>query len=417
MNEIDLFNKDKIMEEANECLNCPAKPCENIGCPMKTRIPDFIGLIKEDKIEEAYYLLKENNMFSFICSKICPQEEQCEGNCIRNKIGTPTKIGLLEEYVNVKAKELGLKEPAVKIEDNKDKKVAIIGSGPAGLECALELRKKGIIVDVFEKDSNVGGLLEYEIPDFRLDKSLIRKIIDDLKDLGINFHTNKTLGKDFHIESLKEEYDAIFIGIGAEKSNNYDLGSMNKVYNSSEFLRAYYSKEYIDNLGDTIIIGGGNVAMDCSRAALKMGATSSTICYRRDEAHMPAREKELKEALENGVKKEFLTRVISKENDKVTCIRTQIIDGKAKDVEGKLFEIKADSVIFAIGLKPNNKLLEEENLKLTENGMLFVDENNMTSIQGVFAGGDVIETKATVCRALASGKIAAENIIKYLEGE
>ena len=410
-----LKNKETILEEAEYCLNCEGRPCEKFGCPMNTKIPHFISLIKEDKLKEAYYLLKENNMFSYICSLICPQEEQCEGKCVRGITGDPTKIGLLEEYVNVRAKQEKIPEPEIKIEDEKKEKIAIIGSGPAGLECALELRKSGYKVDVFEKESKLGGILETEIPDFRLDKSLIREIIKTLKNLGISFYTNKELGKNFTAESLRSEYDAVFIGIGAEISNKYDLGYDKKIYDSNLFLKAYYKNDFIDNLGDFVVIGGGNVAMDCSRTALKMGAKSSTICYRRNEEYMPARKQELEDALSDGVKKEFLTRVISFDGKKLRCIRTQIENGKAKDVEGQEFDFKADTVVFAIGLKPNNQLLTGEKFNLTDNGMLSVDEEYMTNIDGVFAGGDVIESKATVCRALASGKNAAHYIKNYIE--
>ncbi len=415
-NKKELFNDKKyIIEEAGKCLNCAGKPCEKFGCPMNTKIPSFINLIKEEKIEEAYYLLNENNMFSHICSIICPQEEQCEGKCVRGINGEPNKIGLLEEYVNYCAKEMGLKPPKIVLEEDRKERVAIVGSGPSGLECALELRKKGYQVDVYEKEAKIGGLLEYEIPDFRLDKKYLHDIVKRLKEIGINFYTKKELGKNIFIEALRNEYDAVFVGIGAENSNMYDLGTDINVYDSSTFLRSYYNKDFIENLGKVIVIGGGNVAMDCSRAALKMGADTSTICYRRNEEYMPARKIELEEALDEGVKKEFLTRVISFDNKKAKCIRTEIVNGKAQDVSGTEFTIEADTVVFAIGLKPNSKLLQNEKFNLKENGMLSTDEEFMTNIDGVFAGGDVIETKATVCRALASGKNAAHYIINYIE--
>lgn len=419
--KIELFdNYNKILKKAEYCLRCPTKPCETEGCPMHTPIPVFIELIKNKKNEEAYKLLRENNIFSHICSIICPQELQCEGKCIRGIKQSATEIGLLEEYVNYMAEMNNLKLPEVYLEKTNGKKVAIIGSGPASLECAFELIKNGFAIDVFEKEKKLGGILEYQIPNFRLNKKYIREIIEYLKNIGINFFTNKELGKDIHIHSLKEKYDAIFLGIGAEIPSKYDLGNYENIYNPDEFLKSYYNNKFPQNLGDTIIIGGGNVAMDCARVALKMGATTSTICYRRNENYMPARKKELLDAISEGVNKQFLTRVISAEGknkkiEKINCIKTEIIDGKAKDVENTEFELNANSIVFAIGLKPNQKLLDLESIKTNEWGMVETNEKGMTIIDGVFAGGDLTQNKATVCRAIASGKKAACSIIDYLK--
>ena len=416
----ELFdNYNKILKKAEYCLNCHTRPCEKQGCPMNTKIPNFIELIKVNKIKDAYNVLRSNNIFSHICSIICPQEDQCEGKCVRGIKNSPTEIGLLEEYVNYIAEKEKYDIPELEKKKENGYKVAIIGSGPAGLECAYELKKSGCQVDIFEKEEKNGGILEYGIPDFRLNKKYIEEIIEYLKDIGISFYNNKEFGIEIHIEDLKKKYDAIFLGIGAEVSSKYDLGDFSKIYDSNEFLRAYYSNNYLDKLGKVIVIGGGNVAMDCSRVALKMGATSSTICYRRDEKHMPARKEELYSAIADGVKKQFLTRVISANGEnkieKLHCIKTKIIDGKASDIENSDFEIEADSVVFAIGLKPNKKILSNEKLKVTDWGILEVDKNNMTSIEGVFAGGDLIESKATVCRALASGRKAALDILNYLK--
>lgn len=419
--KIDLFNNyNKILKKAEYCLRCPTKPCETEGCPMHTPIPVFIELIKNNKIEEAYKLLRKNNIFSQICSIICPQEEQCEGKCVRGIKQNSTEIGLLEEYVNYIAETNNIKLPNVNIEKSNGKKIAIIGSGPASLECALELKKNGFEIDVFEKEEKIGGILEYQIPNFRLDKKYLREIINYLKNIGINFYTNKELGKEIHIKSLKEKYNAIFLGIGAEIPSKYELGDFTNIYNPDDFLKAYYNSSFPENLGDTIVIGGGNVAMDCARVALKMGATTSTICYRRNEEYMPARKKELLDAISEGVKKQFLTRVISAEGENknietVNCIKTEIIDGKAKDIENTHFKLKANSIVFAIGLKPNYKLLELESIKTNDWGFVEVDEKGMTNIKGVFAGGDLTQNKATVCRAVASGKNVAKSIIDFLK--
>lgn len=412
-------NIEEIKQKANWCLQCKTKPCMEKGCPIHTNIPEFISKIKEEKFKEAYDILQENNIFSHICGTICPQEEQCEGSCIRGIKQVPTSIGKLEKFVNEWAKENEY-EFVYQVGEEKDKKVAIIGSGPAGLECAYELRKQGYQVTIFEKDEDFGGILRYGIPDFRLSKDIIKKIIDKLKKMEIIFKNNTCLGKDITIEDLKNEFDAIFLGIGAEKSSTYDLGDFESIYDSDTFLRAYNNKKYLDNLGDVVVIGGGNVAMDSARAAIRMNAKSVSILYRRDKDHMPARSIELEEAIEDGVKPVFLTRVIKgigtgKKLEKLECIKTEIIDHKAIDIVNSEFEYKADSVVFAIGLKPNKELLQKQNIELNEYGLIKVDGNCRTSIEKVYAGGDSVESKSTVCRAISSARTAAKAIIFDLE--
>lgn len=409
---------ETIKEMANYCLGCKAKPCSN-GCPMKTNIPEFISKIKNEEFEEAYKILKANNIFSHICSIICPQEEQCEGSCIRGIKQKPTQIGKLERFINDWAQENNIKIEE-KITEEKKEKIAVIGSGPAGIECAYELRKNGYQVTVFEKEKQLGGILNYGIPDFRLEKKYIYDIIQMLKDIGVKFETEKEFGNNLHIKELQQEFDAIFLGIGAEIPSKYDLGDFKNIYDSDYFLKAYNSKKFIQNLGDVVVIGGGNVAMDSSRAALKMGATTSSILYRRDIEHMPARKIELEEAVKDGVNPVFTTRVIKAEGknkkiESVKCIKTKVIDGKAIDMPNTEFNYKADTVVFAIGLKPNKEVLEKEGLAYNEKGLIEIDENGQTNISKVFAGGDLSETKSTVCRALASSKKAAKSIIQMLE--
>ncbi len=411
-------NIEEIRKKAEYCLNCKNKPCTN-GCPINTKIPEFISKIKDENIEEAYKILKKNNIFSYICSTICPQEQQCEGSCIRGIKQKPTQIGKLEKFVNEWAINNNIKIDKIIPKDRKEK-VAVIGSGPAGLECAYELRKHGIQVTVFEKEEILGGILKYGIPDFRLEKKYIEEIIDDLKEMGVKFETKKLLGNQLHISELKKKFDAIFLGIGAEVSSKYNLGEFENIFDSDYFLKAYNNNKFIKNLGDVVVIGGGNVAMDCSRVALKMGATSSSILYRRDEEHMPAREIELEDALKDGVKKVFTTRVIEAKGkerkiESVKCIKTEVIDGKAQDIQNSEFEYKANTVVFAIGLKPNQEILQKENLKYNDKGLIEVDEKCQTSIEKVYAGGDLSETKSTVCRAIASSKKAAMSIIEMIE--
>ena len=411
-------NLDDIKEMAHKCLNCKAKPCSESGCPMETNIPEFILNIKEEKFEEAYKILNYNNIFSYVCSLVCPQEDQCESACVLKKAKGSTQIGKLEKFVNEIAIEKDYKLEQI-VHNKSNQKVAIIGSGPAGLECAYELAKNGVNVTIYEKENECGGLLQYGIPDFRLSKDIVNKVIDILKDLGINFINNTELGKDISIKKLKEKYDSIFIAIGAQKSTVYSLTNdemVDKIYKSDYFLKQYRNKEYIKNLGNVVVIGGGNVAMDCARCAIRMGAKSVSILYRRDKENMPAREIELQEAIADGVKIEFQTRVISANIknhniESLNCIKTEIIDRKAVDIEGSNFEYKADSVVFAIGLKPDNKLLENENIELDEYGLIKINDKLETNIENVYAGGDTIESKSTVCRALATGKKAAKEIL------
>ena len=402
-----------IKEKAKYCLNCKLKPCSK-GCPMNTNIPEFIEKIKEENFEEAYYILKENNIFSHICSIICPQEDQCEGSCVRGIKSTPTSIGKLEQFVNEWAIENKLQNKKIEIKQERNEKIAVIGSGPAGIECAYELRKNGYQVTIFEKENDFGGILTYGIPDFRLSKKHVNEIIEMLQKLGVKFELGKELGKNLHIEDLKKEYDAIFLGIGAEVPSKYDLGDFEQIYDSDYFLKMYNNNKKIENLGNVVVIGGGNVAMDCSRAAVRMGAESVSILYRRDAENMPARKIELEEAIEDGVKPVFTTRVIKAEGknrkiEKLQCIKTQVIDGKAIDLPDGEFEYKADTVIFAIGLKPN-----KDKLEYNERGLISINDKCETNIEKVYAGGDLSEAKSTVCRALGSSRKAAQAIMERL---
>ena len=411
----------EILNYANDCLNCKVKPCSMKGCPIKTNIPEFINMVKEEKFEEAYKILQENNLSSYICSLVCPQEEQCEGSCVRGIKEVPVHIGNLEKAVNEWAIQNNF-EYKIEQKESNGKKVAIVGAGPAGLACAIELLKEGFTVDIYEKDELPGGILIYGIPDFRLSKSIVEDLINKIKLLGATFITKKELGKDFSIDELTQKYNATFIGIGATKSTTYALSEndIKGVYNSDEFLKAYNEKRFICNLGKVVVIGGGNVAMDSARAAIKMGAEEVKILYRRDRVHMPARECELDDAIQDGVKFKELVRVISADTEEgkiknVNCIETEIIDGKAVDKNGaENYKEEANTVIFAIGLKPDKNLLQTQGIELDDWGYVKVDEDGKTNLDNVYAGGDNTESKATVCRALAAGKKAAFGIIKNI---
>ncbi len=409
---------EEIKELAKWCLNCKAKPCSKTGCPMNTEIPEFIEKIKADEYEAAYKILMDNNIFSYVCSLVCPQEEQCEGSCIRGIKQTPTKIGELEKFIHEWAQENKIEYQLSQMPKS-GKKVAIIGSGPAGIECAIELLKNGYDVTIFEKDEMPGGILWYGIPDFRLPKEIVETIIQRLKTMGATIKTGMELGKDIFLSSLKQEYDAVFLAIGAMTSMMYSLHDtkLENVYASDVFLKAYNEKQFLKNLGKVVVIGGGNVAMDAARTAIRMGAKEVQILYRRDETHMPARKIELEEAIEDGVKFIPLTRVISANVEKekivsVNCIKTEIIEGKAVDIANTEFRVEANTVVFAIGLKPEKSLLEKEGIQLNDWGMIEIDENGMTNLENVFAGGDATESKSTVCRALAAGKRAAKGIME-----
>ena len=412
----------EVLTLANDCLNCKVKPCSMKGCPIKTNIPEFINMVKEENYEDAYKILQENNLFSYICSLVCPQEEQCEGSCVKSVKANPVHIGNLEKAVNQWAIKNNYEYKIEKKESN-GKKVAIVGAGPAGLACSIELLKEGFSVDIYEKDKLPGGILVYGIPDFRLAKSIVEDLINKIKNLGANFITEKELGKDILLEEVSKEYDAVFLGIGATKSTTYSLSEdeINGVYKSDEFLKAYNENQFINNLGKVVVIGGGNVAMDSARAAVKMGAEDVKILYRRDRKHMPAREVELDDAIKDGVKFKELVRVISADTENgniknVNCIETEIIDGKAvdkQDVEN--YKEEANTVVFAIGLKPDKNLLQNQGVELDDWGYVKIDENGKTNLENVYAGGDNTESKATVCRALAAGKKAAQGIIKNIK--
>lgn len=458
---------NEINKMAEYCLNCKTKPCSK-GCPLHTNIPEFIQKIKEKNYKEAYNILHENNCFSYICSLVCPQEDQCEGSCVRGIKGEPTQIGKLEEFINKWASDNNfvydyknngnhnknidsaannilkiMSDMNTENGENK-KKVAIIGGGPSGLFCAFELLRNGLGVTIYEKEKEAGGVLRYGIPEFRLDKTKVDIVIKLIKNLGCKFKFEAELGKNITIEELNNEFDAIYVAIGAEVPQVYSLTENDEkvkgTFMPDVFLKAYNENRTIENLGDVCVIGGGNVAIDCARCAIKMNAKSVSILYRRDEENMPATYSEIKDAIDDGVKIMYKTRVIGAETETIAeakenteaelpnekanfktkrisslkCIKTQIVDKKAIDIENSEFDYKADTVIFAIGLKPNNELLINQNLKLNDWGLLEIDECCKTNIPKVFAGGDVSESKSTVCRALAAGRKAANNIIKEL---
>ena len=342
------------------------------------------------------------------------------GHCVKGIKGEPVKVSKLEKYVNLWARENNVKY-INNIEKTNNIKVAVIGSGPAGIECSTELAKQGFKVTIFEKEEEIGGLLTYGIPGFRLPRNITENLTSRIKSLGIEIKTGIEFGKDLSLIELKQQgYKAVFIGIGADIPSTYNLSNeeCNKVYKSNYILKEYNAKRIVKDLGKVIVIGGGNVATDSARAAIRMGAKSSTIVYRRDNSKMPARQIELEEALADGVQIIYNTKVISADIDNgnikiVKCIKTDSNGDKIVDIENSEFYLEADSIIFAIGLKPDKNLIENEGLELNEKGLIKIDEDCMTNLEGVFAGGDVAQNKATVCMAIKAGKNAAKNIAKY----
>lgn len=414
------MNLEETKAFADLCLNCKNPMCRK-GCPIETRIPEFISKIKNKQLEEAYKILQDNNIMSEICSIICPSENQCMGKCIKGIKGEPIRINDLENFVNKWAEENNI-DYKIKTKKTQNIKIAIIGSGPAGLACATELLKEGIDVTIFEKEQALGGLLEYGIPDFRLPKRIVRKAIEKLKHAGLKIKLGKEFGKDFTIEQLKQEgFKKIFLAIGAGKSNVYSLSEEenDKIYKSDNFLKNYSMQKKFPKLDNIIVIGGGNVAIDSARVAKKIGAKKVTILYRRNRELMPARNIEIEDALNDGVEIDYLTRVISadiKDNKikEVKCIKTKIENEKAIDILNSEFTVKADAIIFAIGLVPDSELLKQNGIIL-ENKLVKVNEKYETNIKDVYAGGDLVETKSTVCRAIATGKKVAKNILENIK--
>lgn len=413
----DLEELDNVLEEANKCLNCKNAMCR-IGCPISSNIPDFIKSIKEKDLKKAYEILQENNIMSHICSIVCPVEKQCVGNCIKGIKGDAIKINELEKFVNDWAISNNIKYDQ-EIKKITNKKVAIIGSGPAGIACAVELKKAGTDVTIYEKEKKCGGILEYGIPNFRLPKNIVQILMEKIKRLGIKVETETEFGKDLSIKDLKEKgFNNIFLAVGNQVQNNYPLTNdkIVNIYNSDEFLKKYNSNEKIENLGIVVVIGGGNVAFDSARVAKRLDAKEVYILYRRTKELMPGCKSELNDTLEDGVKIIFQTKVIrAKTNNnkltKIECIKTEIVDNKAIDLEGSNYFMDANTIIFAIGSKIDEDLFNKLNIK-TKNGLVCINEKYMTSITGIYAGGDLVEEKSSVCRAISTGKKVAQEIIK-----
>lgn len=412
-----------IKEIRNYCLNCINKPCSNKGCPLNNNIPDFIH---EENIEKAYNILSQTTVLPAICGAICPHKKQCEGSCIRGIKGESVEIGKIEKFIGKKSIEKGFKIPTDIDKNLSKKKVAIIGGGPAGLTCAAFLARKGIKVTIYEKHTKLGGILSYGIPDFRLDTNVVKDTIQKILDLGITVKLNKKLGKDIFIKDLQKKYDAIFIGIGANISNKMGIEGedLNGVMGGCNLLE---SKKHPNYEGKKVaVIGGGNVAMDVARTIKRLDAKEVTIIYRRSKDEMPADIKEIEDAKKDGVNFLYLTNIVKIfEKDvkgkvgEIECIKTKLIkkEGDTRlspvNVENSNFKMNMDYVVMATGSKPDDKVIMDFNKN--KRGYIDVNSKMETSIDKVFAGGDIVGEKATVAYAARSGRNAAENIINFLK--
>ena len=419
-------------DEADRCLNCKNAPCMS-GCPVGVHIPDFIANVKQGNIQGAYRVLKNDNNLAAICGRVCPQENQCEKHCVRkDKLGGSVAIGNLERYVADQAIANGYDErpQIIKI----GKRVAVVGSGPASLSCAADLARCGVDVTMYEALHEAGGVLVYGIPEFRLPKALVKKEIDKVRALGVDIETNLVVGKTIFIEELLFEYDAVFIGTGAGVPMLLKVKgeNLNGVYSANEYLTRInlmkaYKKDAITPVKrgkNVVVVGAGNVAMDSARTALRMGANVKLV-YRRGREEMPARKEEINHAEEEGV--EFLllanpVEIIGDEQGNVKavkCIEMQLGEPDASGrrspipVEGSEFTVDCDEVIVALGTTPNPIIKRSmPSLETTKKGTIVTDENGLTNIPRLYAGGDAMTGAATVILAMGAGKRSAQAILK-----
>lgn len=434
------YNAEEAMEEASRCINCKNAKCMQ-GCPVSINIPAFVHEVKEGNFEKAYQIISESSALPAICGRVCPQESQCEGKCIRGIKGEAVSIGKLERFVADWARKNGIR-PAAPAEKN-GKKVAVIGSGPSGLTCAGDLAKLGYDVTIFEALHEAGGVLVYGIPEFRLPKlDVVAKEVENVKALGVKIETNVIIGRSITIDELMEEegFEAVFIGSGAGLPMFMGIpGETAKgVFSANEYLtRNNLMKAFLEDYDTPIVhgrkvavVGGGNVAMDAARTALRLGAEVH-IVYRRSEAELPARAEEVHHAKEEGIIFDLLTNpteILVDENDAVAgmkCIRMELgepdASGRRRPVEipGSEFVLDVDTVIMSLGTSPN-PLISSTTIGLDVNKRKCIiadEETGKTSKDGVYAGGDAVTGAATVILAMGAGKAAAKGIHEFLSNK
>jgi glutamate synthase (NADPH/NADH) small chain len=436
--EVNLgYTAQDALEESRRCLQCKTRPCME-GCPVGVDIPDFIHAIAAERPGDAVRILKEKNALPAVCGRVCPQEEQCEKRCVLGKKGSPVGIGYLERYAADWEKANAAAPAASPAAARSDSRVAVVGSGPAGLTCAGELARTGCAVTVFESLHEPGGVLRYGIPEFRLPKSILDYELDNLKRMGVSIVTNVLVGRTRSIDELfTEGYDAVFLGVGAglPKFMRVPGENLNNVYSANEFLvrvnlmNGYRFPEHDTPVPDgkrVAVIGGGNTAMDAARTALRLGAEEVTLVYRRSREEMPARAEEVHHAEEEGIRFAFLTNPVSYTGDErgfvreMECQKMELGEPdetgrrKSRPVPGSNYRMPVDLVIVAIGLSPNPLLPSlTRGLQTHPWGELQIDDDFMTTRRGVFAGGDIVGGE-TVIQAMGMGKKAAHAIVKYL---
>ncbi len=432
------YTEEQAVAEAERCLQCGDPPCAQ-GCPVGVDISTFVKLVKERKFDEAIKKVKERNSLPAICGRVCPQEEQCQANCTLGKVGDPVSVGRLERFVADWEREWGYKIP--QMSGSTGNRVAIVGAGPAGLTAAADLAKLGHEVVVFEALHKPGGVLTYGIPEFRLPKEIVEAEARYVEKLGVTMRMNALIGRLHTIGELLQQFDAVFIGTGAGLPRFMRIPGENLcgVYSANEFLiRVNLMKAYDFPTSDTpifvgekvAVIGGGNVAMDSARCALRLGAKEVKIVYRRSRREMPARAEEVENAEEEGIVFGFLTnptRFIGNERSWVKameCVRMRLGEpdssGRRRPIriEGSEFTMDVDTVVVAIGRTPNPIIQRTtEGLQVTKWGTIVTDENGITIIEGVYAGGDIVTGEATVISAMGAGKKAAKAIHQYLVKE
>lgn len=432
------YTEEMAIEEAKRCLNCKNPLCRQ-GCPVSVRIPEFIAKVAEGNFDEAYEIITSTNLLPAVCGRVCPQEKQCEGKCIRGIKAESVGIGALERFVadyHRKHKTTSTIAPA-----SNGHKVAVVGSGPSGLTCAGSLAKLGYDVTIFEAFHKAGGVLVYGIPEFRLPKAIVQEEIDNLKDLGVKIVTNAIVGRSFSIDELFEEgYESVFIGSGAGLPQFMNIPGENLlgVYSANEYLtRINLMKAYLNEYDTPIkraknvaVVGGGNVAMDAARSAKRMGAENVYVIYRRSMDELPARREEVHHAIDEGIEFMLLnnpTQILSDENGHVRaieCVQMELgepdASGRRRPIEkkGSEFAIDVDAVIISIGTIPNPLIKSTtEGLETTPKGCIVANEVGQTSREGVFAGGDAVTGAATVILAMEAGKKAAVAIDEYIKSK
>lgn len=431
------YDENTAIEEAKRCLNCKHRPCVS-GCPVNIAIPDFIALVAEGKFEEAYQVINNTSALPAVCGRVCPQEKQCESKCVRGIKGESVGIGRLERFVADYHNSHSEIKPQ-EIEKN-GKSVAIIGSGPSSLTCAGDLAKMGYKVTIFEALHVAGGVLVYGIPEFRLPKSIVAREVEGLKALGVDIETNVVIGKSISIDDILERYDAVFIGSGAglPRFMGIEGENLKGVYSANEFLtRINLMKAYEENSRTPVqhgkrvaVVGGGNVAMDAARCAMRLGAEHVYVIYRRSMDEIPARAEEVEHAQEEQIEFRTLTnpvRILGDDDKNVCgieCIDMELGEpdesGRRRPVavKGSEHVIDVDCVIIAIGTSPNPLIkATTAGLDVDKRGCIVADESGKTSREGVFAGGDTVTGAATVIKAMGAGKASAKAIDEYLKNK